>query len=97
MDDTMTRLLAGEALTPMEAAVFGAEFVRAREFYRHHVADVLEVGERSLTDACEAVEALEVTLAEARASAPVAPVVEPVAAEAQPARSSARGVGRLRG
>ena len=80
MDDTMTRLLAGEALTPTEAAVFGAEFARGRWRGDHPVtARRVAFGE-----SCLAVDSLNAALAEAGASAPVAPVAEPVAVTFEP-------------
>ena len=73
MDDrnTMDRLLAGEALTPTEAAVFGAEFARRFERRRYACEPDDEPGEMDLNLACSAVDALNAALAEARASAPV--------------------------
>ena len=49
---------AGEMpdLDPLQTAVFAAEFIRAREMYRHHVADPHDVARRALYAACEAVE-----------------------------------------
>lgn len=77
MDDTMTRLLAGDALTPMEAAVFGAEFARGR--WR---GDPPVTARRvAFGESCLAVDSLNAALAEAGASATVAPVAEPAPAE----------------
>jgi hypothetical protein len=57
---TSDRFHAGDtSLSPLQTAVFAAEFVREREFLRHHVACPLDVASGALSGACEAVDALD--------------------------------------